>query len=166
VIDLSGVRLLDSAGPGALMSLRNEADRAGGALGLVCPCQSLVRVFSVTGLRPAFMFGDDLAAVRAALAARRAPQWVWRRRRPMSARGRMQRSVPTPSAPAGAAPPRALPCGLLIVQGANLEDAVAELARIDGRMRGQSDASMVRHGWQRSSCSVPPPAASRLSARP
>jgi anti-sigma B factor antagonist len=71
VIDLTGVRLLDSAGLGALMSLGNEAHRAGGALGVVCPSHSLVRVFWVTGLRPAFVFGDDLAAMRAALAARR-----------------------------------------------------------------------------------------------
>jgi anti-sigma B factor antagonist len=69
VIDLAAVTLLDSAGLGALLSLRNEAHRAGRRLGLVCPDRRLTRLFWFTGLRPAFVFGDDLAAVRAALAA-------------------------------------------------------------------------------------------------
>jgi anti-sigma B factor antagonist len=67
VIDLSGVGLLDSAGLSALVSLRNRAHRDGAQLGLICP-RPLARLFWVTGLRPAFAFGDDLAAVRAALA--------------------------------------------------------------------------------------------------
>jgi anti-sigma B factor antagonist len=68
VIDLAGVRLLDSAGLGALVSLRHHAHRGGGALGLVCPSRRLAGLFRTTGLRSAFAFGDDLAAVRAALA--------------------------------------------------------------------------------------------------
>jgi anti-sigma B factor antagonist len=71
VIDLAQVSLLDSAGIGGLVSLRNEAHRAGAQLGLVCPEHQLARLFWATGLRPAFAFGDDLTAVRAALAARR-----------------------------------------------------------------------------------------------
>ncbi|MDX6646275.1 MAG: hypothetical protein QOK40_2002 [Miltoncostaeaceae bacterium] len=71
VIDLTAVSLLDSSGLGALMSLRNEADRGGGQLGLVCPRHRLTRLFRITGLRPAFAFGHDLATVRAELAARR-----------------------------------------------------------------------------------------------
>jgi anti-sigma B factor antagonist len=70
VIDLAGVRLLDSAGLGGLVSLRNEVHRSGGRLGLVCPRYELVRLFWVTGLRPAFAFGENLAAVRVALADR------------------------------------------------------------------------------------------------
>ena len=70
VIDLAGVRLLDSAGLGGLVSLRNEVHRSGGRLGLVCPRHELVRLFWVTGLRPAFAFGENLAAVRVALADR------------------------------------------------------------------------------------------------
>jgi anti-sigma B factor antagonist len=68
VIDLAGVRLLDSAGLGGLVSLRNEVHRNGGRLGLVCPRHELARLFWVTGLRPAFAFGENLAALRVALA--------------------------------------------------------------------------------------------------
>jgi anti-anti-sigma factor len=71
VIDLAGVRLLDSAGLGALVSLRNEVHRGGGRLGLVCPHRHLARLFWVTGLRPAFAMGESLTAVRAALAEAR-----------------------------------------------------------------------------------------------
>jgi anti-sigma B factor antagonist len=71
VIDLTAVSLLDSAGLGELMSLRNEADRGGARLGLVCPRHRLTRLFRITGLRSAFAFGHDLATVRAALAAPR-----------------------------------------------------------------------------------------------
>jgi anti-sigma B factor antagonist len=71
VIDLAQVSLLDSAGIGGLVSLRNDAHRAGAQLGLVCPRRELTRLFWATGLRPAFAFGDDLTAVRAALATRR-----------------------------------------------------------------------------------------------
>jgi len=68
VIDLAEVRLLDSAGLGALVSLRNEAHRGGSRIGLVCPDREMTRLFFFTGLRPAFAFGSDLAAVRAELA--------------------------------------------------------------------------------------------------
>jgi anti-sigma B factor antagonist len=68
VIDLAGVRLLDSAGLGGLVSLRNEVHRNGGRLGLVCPQHDLARLFWVTGLRPAFVFGENLAALRVTLA--------------------------------------------------------------------------------------------------
>jgi anti-sigma B factor antagonist len=69
VIDLSGVGLLDSAGLSALVILRNEADRRGARLGLICPHRRLLGVFGLTGLRGVFAVGDDLAAVCAELAA-------------------------------------------------------------------------------------------------
>jgi anti-sigma B factor antagonist len=68
VVDLSDVTLLDSSGLGALVSLLNRARAAGGVLGIVCPQRHLRRVFEITGLRRAFVFGDDLDGVRAALA--------------------------------------------------------------------------------------------------
>ena len=68
VIDLSEVTLLDSSGLGALVSLLNRARGGHGHLGLVCPHRHLRRVFEITGLRRAFVFGDDLQGVRAALA--------------------------------------------------------------------------------------------------
>lgn len=68
VIDLTDVTLLDSSGLGALVSLLNRARAGQGQLGLICPHRRLRRVFEITGLRRAFIFGDDLEAVREALA--------------------------------------------------------------------------------------------------
>ncbi|MGD9695395.1 MAG: STAS domain-containing protein [Thermoleophilia bacterium] len=69
VIDLTDVTLLDSSGLGALVSLLNRARAGQGRLGLICPHRRLRRVFEITGLRRAFVFGDDLDAVRAGLSA-------------------------------------------------------------------------------------------------
>ena len=66
VIDLSRVTLIDSAGLGALISLRNRASQANRRIGLICP-DRLRRLFQITGLRRAFLLGDELAATRAAL---------------------------------------------------------------------------------------------------
>ena len=66
VIDLTDVTLLDSSGLGALVSLLNRARAGDGRLGLICPHRRLRRVFEITGLRRAFVFGDDLASVLAA----------------------------------------------------------------------------------------------------
>ncbi|MDX6645399.1 MAG: hypothetical protein QOK40_1126 [Miltoncostaeaceae bacterium] len=74
VIDVGAVTMIDSAGLGALLSLRNEAHRGGGRLGLVCPEGPLAHVFGAAGLRSAFVFGEDLPAVRAALARAAAPR--------------------------------------------------------------------------------------------
>ncbi len=68
VVDLTDVSLLDSSGLGALVSLLNRARAAEGLLGIICPQRHLRRVFEITGLRRAFVFGDDLEGVRAALA--------------------------------------------------------------------------------------------------
>jgi anti-sigma B factor antagonist len=68
VVDLTDVSLLDSSGLGALVSLLNRARAAGGLLGIICPQRHLRRVFEITGLRRAFVFGDDLDGVRSALA--------------------------------------------------------------------------------------------------
>ncbi len=68
VVDLTDVSLLDSSGLGALVSLLNRARAADGLLGIICPQRHLRRVFEITGLRRAFVFGDDLDGVRTALA--------------------------------------------------------------------------------------------------
>ncbi len=68
VVDLTDVTLLDSSGLGALVSLLNRARAAEGLLGIICPQRHLRRVFEITGLRRAFVFGDDLDGVRSALA--------------------------------------------------------------------------------------------------
>lgn len=67
VIDLTDVTLLDSSGLGALVSLLNRVRAGDGRLGLICPHRRLRRVFEITGLRRAFVFGDDLPAVLAGL---------------------------------------------------------------------------------------------------
>jgi anti-sigma B factor antagonist len=69
VIDISDVTLLDSSGLGARVSLLNHARRGGRGIGIVCPQRRLRRVFEITGLRRAFVFGDDLDTVRSGLAA-------------------------------------------------------------------------------------------------
>jgi len=71
VVDLSEVTLLDSSGLGALVSLLNQTRSGSGQLGLVCPHRRLRRVFEITGLRRAFVFGDDVDEVRTALDAER-----------------------------------------------------------------------------------------------
>ena len=68
MIDLTDVTLLDSSGLGALVSLLNRARAGQGQLGLICPHRRLRRVFEITGLRRAFVFGDDLETVAAGLA--------------------------------------------------------------------------------------------------
>lgn len=68
VIDLTDVTLLDSSGLGALVSLLNRAREGEGQLGLICPHRRLRRVFEITGLRRAFVFGDDLDGVLEAFA--------------------------------------------------------------------------------------------------
>jgi anti-sigma B factor antagonist len=68
-VDLTDVSLLDSSGLGALVGLLRRARRGEGTVGLVCPSRRLRRVFDITGLRREFVFADDLAGLRAALAA-------------------------------------------------------------------------------------------------
>lgn len=68
VVDLTDVTLLDSSGLGALVSLLNRARAASSPLGIVCAQRHIRRVFEITGLRRAFVFGDDLDQVRTALA--------------------------------------------------------------------------------------------------
>jgi anti-sigma B factor antagonist len=67
ILDLTDVTLLDSSGLGALVSMLNRSREVHSELGLVCPQRHIRRVFEITGLRRAFVFGDDVAAVTAAL---------------------------------------------------------------------------------------------------
>lgn len=58
-VDLANVRLLDSAGICALVSLRNRAHRAGRRLGLVGASPRVRRLLGYAGLGSAFTFGED-----------------------------------------------------------------------------------------------------------
>ncbi len=64
VVDLTGVTILDSSGLGALVHMRNRAERAPSLrFGLVCPRRRMRRIFEITGLRPEFVIERDLAGV-------------------------------------------------------------------------------------------------------
>lgn len=65
VVDLARVRLIDSSGLGALVSLRNR--RRPAPLGIICP-DRLLRVFRISGLWSAFCLGRDLGEVQRGLA--------------------------------------------------------------------------------------------------
>lgn len=61
VVDLSDVAVLDSAGLGGLLSLRNRLSERGRRLGIACG--RLRNIIGIAGLAPAFVLGDDLPAV-------------------------------------------------------------------------------------------------------
>ncbi len=63
LVDVAEVRLLDSAGICALVSLRNRAHRAGRRLGLVGASPRLRRLLGYAGLGSAFTFGEDRTTV-------------------------------------------------------------------------------------------------------
>jgi anti-sigma B factor antagonist len=54
VVDLTGLSFLDSTGLGVLVAARNEAERAGTALKLVCSSDRMLKLFRITGLDAAF----------------------------------------------------------------------------------------------------------------
>lgn len=57
-IDVAGVTFIDSSGLGALISIRNVANRSGGAVVLVHPSAALLRTFELGGLRGVFEFSE------------------------------------------------------------------------------------------------------------
>ena len=65
LIDLADVRLLDSAGICALVSLRNRAHRAGRRLGLLGASPRMHRLLGYAGLGSAFTFGEGGTPVAA-----------------------------------------------------------------------------------------------------
>jgi anti-sigma B factor antagonist len=54
VVDLTGLSFLDSTGLGVLVAARNEAERAGAALRLVCTSERMLKLFRITGLDAVF----------------------------------------------------------------------------------------------------------------
>jgi anti-sigma B factor antagonist len=54
VVDLTGLSFLDSTGLGVLVTARNEAERAGAALRLVCTSDRMLKLFRITGLDAVF----------------------------------------------------------------------------------------------------------------
>jgi anti-anti-sigma factor len=64
-VDLADLRLLDSAGICALVSLRNRAHRAGRGLGLVGASPRVRRLLGYAGLGSAFTLGQDRRTVAA-----------------------------------------------------------------------------------------------------
>lgn len=68
VVDVSEVHLIDSAGLGALVSLRNGVVHAGGRCGVATGRQA--PLFAIAGLTGALACGPDVAVVLADLRAR------------------------------------------------------------------------------------------------
>ncbi len=65
LVNLADVRLLDSAGICALVSLRNRTHRAGRRFGLVGSSPRMRRLLGYAGLDSAFTFGEDRTTVAA-----------------------------------------------------------------------------------------------------
>jgi anti-anti-sigma factor len=65
LVDLADLRLLDSAGICALVSLRNRAHRAGRGLGLVGASPRVRRLLGYAGLGSAVTLGEDGTTVAA-----------------------------------------------------------------------------------------------------
>ena len=63
LVDLAGLRLLDSAGICALVSLRNRTHRAGRRFGLVGSSPRMRRLLGYAGLGSAVTFGEDRPTV-------------------------------------------------------------------------------------------------------
>ena len=62
VIDLSGVTFVDSTGLGALIGTRRRVHAFHGSLRLVIPDESVMKVFTITGLEKVFTIHQTLDA--------------------------------------------------------------------------------------------------------
>jgi anti-sigma B factor antagonist len=67
VVDLSAVTFLDSVTLGVLIGAYNRVRDTGGALGVVCTDERVLRVFRITGLDKVFALSDSVEAATAAL---------------------------------------------------------------------------------------------------
>ncbi len=65
VLDLSGVTFVDSTGLGALIGTRRRVHAFHGSLALVIPDESVMKVFTITGLEKVFAIHDNLEAALA-----------------------------------------------------------------------------------------------------
>ncbi len=65
VVDLSGVRFLDSTGIGTLVAALNGAAEVGGTLCLVCDQDRILKLFRITGLDAAFTIFPTVDAAAA-----------------------------------------------------------------------------------------------------
>jgi anti-sigma B factor antagonist len=65
VLDLSGVTFVDSTGLGALIGTRRRVHAFHGSLTLVIPDESVMKVFTITGLEKVFTIHDTLEAALA-----------------------------------------------------------------------------------------------------
>jgi anti-sigma B factor antagonist len=63
VLDMHQVRLVDSSGLGAIISLRSRLPADGPGVAIAGATPPVLRVFDITGTRQSFAFGDDVASV-------------------------------------------------------------------------------------------------------
>lgn len=69
VVDLSRVDFLDSTGLGVLVGALKRLRTSGGVLALVCPKESLLKIFRITALDRVFPLYDSVEAATAGAAA-------------------------------------------------------------------------------------------------
>ena len=69
VLDLSGVDFLDSTGLGVIVGVLKRARTMGGDLALVCPNQSVRRVFEITALDRTMPLADSVDGALAGIGA-------------------------------------------------------------------------------------------------
>ena len=69
VLDLTGVSFIDSTGIGALIGTRRRVHAFQGSLTLVCPHESILKIFTITGLEKVFEIRPTLDEVPAATTA-------------------------------------------------------------------------------------------------
>lgn len=63
VLDMHQVRVLDSSGLGAIISLRSRLPAGGPGVAIAGATAPVMRVFDITGTRQSFAFGDDVDAL-------------------------------------------------------------------------------------------------------
>ena len=66
VVDLEAVSFIDSSGLGVLVSALRRAKEAGGKVSIVCSRESVLRIFSITGLDKVFPIYSELDEARRA----------------------------------------------------------------------------------------------------
>jgi anti-anti-sigma factor len=60
VLDMRGVKVLDSSGLGAIVSLRSRLPAGGPGVAIAGATPQVLRVFDITGTRDSFAFADDV----------------------------------------------------------------------------------------------------------
>ena len=60
VLDLSGVKFMDSTGLGTLVGALKKTSMQSGTVKLICPSKNILKTFTLTGLDKVFLIYDNL----------------------------------------------------------------------------------------------------------